>query len=105
MGVVPKMADDESSENIRFEVKKQFLLNPSEMDRYLLEFQGGSSPLLALGSCREGAGGGRRGRDGSKLRRSNTSPRKKGSPSVTWSSGGSFREGQYRKQHLGPTLT
>ncbi|XP_043981669.1 cortactin-binding protein 2 isoform X3 [Gambusia affinis] len=64
-----------------------------EMDRYLLEFQGGSSPLLALGSCREGAGGGRRGRDGSKLRRSNTSPRKKGSPSVTWSSGGSFREG------------
>ncbi|PWA30411.1 hypothetical protein CCH79_00017663 [Gambusia affinis] len=27
------------------------------------------------------------------LRRSNTSPRKKGSPSVTWSSGGSFREG------------
>uniref|UniRef100_A0A3B5L3N8 Cortactin-binding protein 2 n=1 Tax=Xiphophorus couchianus TaxID=32473 RepID=A0A3B5L3N8_9TELE len=76
-----------------------------EMDRYLLEFQGGSSPLPALSSCREGAGGGRRGRDGSKLRRSNTSPRKKGSPSVTWSSGGSFREGQYRKQHLGPTLT
>ncbi|XP_032403863.1 cortactin-binding protein 2 isoform X3 [Xiphophorus hellerii] len=64
-----------------------------EMDRYLLEFQGGSSPLPALSSCREGAGGGRRGRDGSKLRRSNTSPRKKGSPSVTWSSGGSFREG------------
>uniref|UniRef100_A0A3B5L3P8 Cortactin-binding protein 2 n=1 Tax=Xiphophorus couchianus TaxID=32473 RepID=A0A3B5L3P8_9TELE len=56
-------------------------------------FQGGSSPLPALSSCREGAGGGRRGRDGSKLRRSNTSPRKKGSPSVTWSSGGSFREG------------
>ncbi|XP_054878696.1 cortactin-binding protein 2 isoform X2 [Poeciliopsis prolifica] len=64
-----------------------------EMDRYLLEFQGGSSPLPALCSCREGAGGGRRGRDGSKLRRSNTSPRKKGSPSVTWSSGDSFREG------------
>uniref|UniRef100_A0A3B3VQ00 Cortactin-binding protein 2 n=1 Tax=Poecilia latipinna TaxID=48699 RepID=A0A3B3VQ00_9TELE len=67
-----------------------------EMDRYLLEFQGGLSPLPALSSCREGSGGGRRGRDGSKLRRSNTSPRKKGSPSVTWSSGGSFREGQYR---------
>ncbi|XP_014897790.1 cortactin-binding protein 2 isoform X1 [Poecilia latipinna] len=64
-----------------------------EMDRYLLEFQGGLSPLPALSSCREGSGGGRRGRDGSKLRRSNTSPRKKGSPSVTWSSGGSFREG------------
>uniref|UniRef100_A0A3B3UJ44 Cortactin-binding protein 2 n=1 Tax=Poecilia latipinna TaxID=48699 RepID=A0A3B3UJ44_9TELE len=65
---------------------------PRHMDRYLLEFQGGLSPLPALSSCREGSGGGRRGRDGSKLRRSNTSPRKKGSPSVTWSSGGSFRE-------------
>uniref|UniRef100_A0A096M0D9 Cortactin-binding protein 2 n=1 Tax=Poecilia formosa TaxID=48698 RepID=A0A096M0D9_POEFO len=67
-----------------------------EMDRYLLEFQGGLSPLPALSSCREG----RRGRDGSKLRRSNTSPRKKGSPSVTWSSGGSFREVVMMMQNL-----
>ncbi|XP_038136427.1 cortactin-binding protein 2 isoform X1 [Cyprinodon tularosa] len=64
-----------------------------EMDRYLLEFEGSSSPLPALGSCKGGAGERRRGRDGSKLRRSNTSPRKKGSPSSSWSSGGSFREG------------
>ncbi|KAM4734099.1 cortactin-binding protein 2 isoform 3-T3 [Anableps anableps] len=64
-----------------------------EMDRYLLEFQGSSSPLSALGSCRGSVGGGRRGRDGGKLRRSNTSPRKKGSLSLNWSSGGSFREG------------
>ncbi|MED6246944.1 hypothetical protein ATANTOWER_026554, partial [Ataeniobius toweri] len=63
-----------------------------EMERYLLEFQGSSSTLPALGSCKGGVGGGRRGRDSGKLRRSNTSPRKKGSPSLNWSSGGSFRE-------------
>ncbi|KAM4554337.1 cortactin-binding protein 2 isoform 2-T2 [Fundulus diaphanus] len=64
-----------------------------EMDRYLLEFEGSSSSLPALGSCKRGVGGERRGRDSGKLRRSNTSPRKKGSPSLNWSSGGSFREG------------
>ncbi|KAK5624126.1 hypothetical protein CRENBAI_010922 [Crenichthys baileyi] len=64
-----------------------------EMDRYLLEFQGSSSTLPALGSCKGVVGGGRQGRDSSKLRRSNTSPRKKGSPSLNWSSRGSFREG------------
>ncbi|XP_028304759.1 cortactin-binding protein 2 isoform X2 [Gouania willdenowi] len=62
-----------------------------EMDRYLLEFQGGTFPLSAIGSYKGGGAnvGGRRGRDGGKLRRSNTSPRKK----ENWSSGGSFREG------------
>ncbi|CAJ1056086.1 cortactin-binding protein 2 [Xyrichtys novacula] len=68
-----------------------------EIDRYLLEFRGGAFPLSAISSYRGngggGGGGGRRGRDGGKLRRSNTSPRKKGSPALNWSSGGSFREG------------
>nr|XP_054591041.1 cortactin-binding protein 2 [Nothobranchius furzeri] len=65
-----------------------------DMDRYLLEFRGSSFPLSALGFHKGSyVGGGRRGRDGSKLRRSNTSPRKKGGLSVNWSCGGSFREG------------
>ncbi|XP_040894555.1 cortactin-binding protein 2 [Toxotes jaculatrix] len=65
-----------------------------EIDRYLLEFRGGTLPLSAIGSYKgSGGGGGRKGRDGSKLRRSNTSPRKKGSPALNWSCGGSFREG------------
>ncbi|XP_060891945.1 cortactin-binding protein 2 [Labrus mixtus] len=65
-----------------------------EIDRYLLEFRGGAFPLSAIGSYRgsEG-GGGRKGRDSAKLRRSNTSPRKKGGPALNWSCGGSFREG------------
>ncbi|XP_059190607.1 cortactin-binding protein 2 [Centropristis striata] len=67
-----------------------------EIDKYLLEFRGGTFPLSAISSYKgsgTGGGGGRKGRDGSKLRRSNTSPRKKGSPASSWSSGGSFREG------------
>ncbi|KAF1386419.1 hypothetical protein PFLUV_G00094630 [Perca fluviatilis] len=65
-----------------------------EIDRYLLEFRGGSFPLSAIGSYKgSGGGGGRKGRDSGKLRRSNTSPRKKGSPALSWSSGGSFRDG------------
>ncbi|XP_041852606.1 cortactin-binding protein 2 isoform X2 [Melanotaenia boesemani] len=65
-----------------------------EIDRYLLEFQGSAFPLSALGSYKgSGSRRGRRGQDSSKLRRSNTSPRKKGSPSMNWSCGGSFREG------------
>ncbi|XP_073327435.1 cortactin-binding protein 2 isoform X2 [Pagrus major] len=65
-----------------------------EIDRYLLEFRGGTFPLSAIGSYKgSGGGGGRKGRDSSKLRRSNTSPRKKGSPALNWSCGGSFREG------------
>ncbi|XP_028286059.1 cortactin-binding protein 2 isoform X2 [Parambassis ranga] len=68
-----------------------------EIDRYLLEFRGGTFPLSAIGpykgSSSGSSGGGRRGRDGGKLRRSNTSPRKKASPASSWSSGGSFREG------------
>uniref|UniRef100_A0A8C2WYJ6 CortBP2/NAV1-like AAA+ ATPase lid domain-containing protein n=2 Tax=Cyclopterus lumpus TaxID=8103 RepID=A0A8C2WYJ6_CYCLU len=62
-----------------------------EIDRYLLEFRGGTFPLSAIGSYK--GGGARKGRDGGKLRRSNTSPRKKGGPALSWSSGGSFREG------------
>ncbi|XP_035011853.1 cortactin-binding protein 2 [Hippoglossus stenolepis] len=65
-----------------------------EIDRYLLEFRGGTLPLSTIGSFKgSGGGGGRKGRDGSKLRRSNTSPRKKGGPALNWSCGGSFREG------------
>ncbi|KAK2842717.1 hypothetical protein Q5P01_012917 [Channa striata] len=65
-----------------------------EMDRYLLEFRGGTFPLSFLGSYKGSSGGGsRKGRDSNKLRRSNTSPRKKGSPALNWSCGGSFREG------------
>lgn len=72
-----------------------FPLCPIEIDRYLLEFRGGAFPLSAIGSYKESGGGrGRKGRDGSKLRRSNTSPRKKGSPALNWSCGGSFREGE-----------
>lgn len=71
--------------------------SPAEIDRYLLEFRGGTFPLSAIGSYKGGGGGGgggRKGRDSGKLRRSNTSPRKKGSPASSWSSGGSFREGK-----------
>ncbi|XP_041795278.1 cortactin-binding protein 2 [Chelmon rostratus] len=66
-----------------------------EIDRHLLEFRGGTFPLSAIGSYKGsgGGGGGRKGRDSGKLRRSNTSPRKKGSPTLNWSCGGSFREG------------
>lgn len=71
------------------------------MDRYLLEFRGGAFPLSAIGSYKGGGGGGRKGRDGSKLRRSNTSPRKKGGPALNWSSGGSFREGKTAENRAG----
>ncbi|KAM4618923.1 cortactin-binding protein 2 isoform 2-T2 [Polymixia lowei] len=64
-----------------------------EIDRYLLEFRGGTFPLSAIGSCRGSGGGGRKGRDSGMWRRANTSPRKKGSPASSWSCGGSFREG------------
>ncbi|XP_062276407.1 cortactin-binding protein 2 [Scomber scombrus] len=66
-----------------------------EIDRYLLEFRGGTFPLSAIGSFKGSGsgGGGRKGRDSGKLRRSNTSPRKKGSPASNWSCGGSFRDG------------
>lgn len=64
----------------------------TEISRYMLEFQGSAFPLSALGSYEEGGGGRRRGRDTGKLRRSNTSPRKKQGPSLKWSGGGSFRE-------------
>ncbi|KAG7522929.1 cortactin-binding protein 2 [Solea senegalensis] len=69
-----------------------------EIDRYLLEFRGGTLPMSAIGSYKGsssggGGGGGRRGRDSGKLRRSNTSPRKKGSPALNWSCSSTFREG------------
>nr|AAR16331.1 cortactin-binding protein 2 [Tetraodon nigroviridis] len=69
-------------------------LRRQDMDKYLLEFRGGTFPLSGISSYRgSGGGGGRRGRDSSKLRRSNTSPRKKGGSTLKWSCGGSFREG------------
>lgn len=64
----------------------------SEIDRHLLEFQGGTFPLAAIGSCK--GSGGRKGRDSGMWRRANTSPRKKGSPTSNWTCGGSLREGQ-----------
>ncbi|KAM3870407.1 cortactin-binding protein 2 [Diretmus argenteus] len=65
-----------------------------EIDRYLLEFRGGTFPLSAIGSCKgSGSGGSRKGRDSGMWRRANTSPRKKGSPASNWSCGGSLREG------------
>ncbi|XP_061576915.1 cortactin-binding protein 2 [Cololabis saira] len=60
-----------------------------EMERHLLEFRGGTPPLSAIGSYK-GSGAGRRGRDAGKLRRSNTSPRKRGGNDATWSCGGSL---------------
>lgn len=70
-------------------------LSRLEMERFLPDFSGGSFPLSALASFKGatdgGRGGGRR-RDSGKLRRSNTSPRKRGGPGTGWSSGGSFRE-------------
>uniref|UniRef100_A0A3P8T2A8 Cortactin-binding protein 2 n=1 Tax=Amphiprion percula TaxID=161767 RepID=A0A3P8T2A8_AMPPE len=78
-------------------VNKAVLLGcplPRHLDRHLLEFRGGTFPLSAISSYKaSGGGGGRRGRDSGKLRRSNTSPRKKGSPALNWSCGSSFREG------------
>ncbi|XP_029697563.1 cortactin-binding protein 2 [Takifugu rubripes] len=69
-------------------------LRRHEMDRYLLEFRGGNFPLSGISSYKgSGGGGGRRGRDSGKLRRSNTSPRKKGGSTLKWSCSGSFREG------------
>uniref|UniRef100_A0A4W5RHP8 Cortactin binding protein 2 n=1 Tax=Hucho hucho TaxID=62062 RepID=A0A4W5RHP8_9TELE len=62
-----------------------------EIDRHLLEFQGGTFPLSAIGSCK--GSGGRKGRDSGMWRRANTSPRKKGSPASNWTCGGSLREG------------
>ncbi|XP_055795520.1 cortactin-binding protein 2 isoform X2 [Salvelinus fontinalis] len=62
-----------------------------EIDRHLLEFQGGTFPLAAIGSCK--GSGGRKGRDSGMWRRANTSPRKKGSPTSNWTCGGSLREG------------
>ncbi|XP_056137527.1 cortactin-binding protein 2 [Lampris incognitus] len=62
-----------------------------EIDRYLLEFQGGTFPLSAVGSCKGSGGGARKGRDSGLCRRANTSPRKKGSSTSDWSC--SLREG------------
>ncbi|KAJ8002742.1 hypothetical protein DPEC_G00162100 [Dallia pectoralis] len=62
-----------------------------EIDRYLLEFQGGNFPLSAIGSCK--GSGGRKGRSSGMWRRANTSQRKKGSTASNWSCGGSLREG------------
>ncbi|CAB1313481.1 unnamed protein product [Coregonus sp. 'balchen'] len=87
-----------SSSNLRLSSGQQavvkaalsILLNKA-IDRHLLEFQGGTFPLSAIGSCK--GSGGRKGRDSGMWRRANTSPRKKGSPTSNWSCGGSLREG------------
>ncbi|KAM9854831.1 cortactin-binding protein 2 [Aulostomus maculatus] len=74
-------------------VNKAVLLG-CPLPRHEIEFWGGNFPLSAIGSYKgSGGGGGRKTRDNSKLRRSNTSPRKKGSPASNWGCGGSFREG------------
>ncbi|RVE71314.1 hypothetical protein OJAV_G00050520 [Oryzias javanicus] len=67
-------------------------LPPPEISRFMLEFQGSAFPLSALGSGEDAGGGRRRERSAGKLRRSNTSPRKKQGSSLKWSGGGSFRE-------------
>ncbi|XP_026859765.2 cortactin-binding protein 2 isoform X1 [Electrophorus electricus] len=62
----------------------------SEMDGLLPEFRGGCFPLCSISSSYRK--GGRKGRDGGAWRRSNTSPRKKGS-SAGIPSSSSAREG------------
>ncbi|KAM9808246.1 cortactin-binding protein 2 [Neosynchiropus ocellatus] len=70
------------------------VLSGCPLPRHEMEFQGSAFPLSAIGAFKGGRGeGGRRARDSGKLRRSNTSPRKKTSPGSTWTSGCSFREG------------
>ncbi|KAL6479112.1 hypothetical protein MHYP_G00125450 [Metynnis hypsauchen] len=63
----------------------------SEIDRLLPEFRGGCFPLSSISSSYRK--GGRKGRDSGTWRRSNTSPRKKGSPASGRSSNSSLREG------------
>ncbi|XP_076848321.1 cortactin-binding protein 2 [Brachyhypopomus gauderio] len=63
----------------------------SEMDGLLSEFRGGYFPLSSISSSYRK--GGRKGRDGGAWRRSNTSPRKKGSLSAGRASSSSLREG------------
>ncbi|XP_077423671.1 cortactin-binding protein 2 [Vanacampus margaritifer] len=64
------------------------VLRGCPLPRHQVAFRGGAIPLTAIGSLK--GSGGRKCRD--KLRRSNTSPRKKGSPASSWT-GGSFRHG------------
>uniref|UniRef100_A0A3B4C4M1 Cortactin-binding protein 2 n=1 Tax=Pygocentrus nattereri TaxID=42514 RepID=A0A3B4C4M1_PYGNA len=64
----------------------------SEIDRLLPEFRGGCFPLSSISSSYRK--GGRKGRDSGAWRRSNTSPRKKGSPASGRSSNSSLLEGQ-----------
>ncbi|KAG9273218.1 cortactin-binding protein 2 [Astyanax mexicanus] len=63
----------------------------SEIDQLLPEFRGGCFPLSSVSSSYRK--GGRKGRDSGAWRRSNTSPRKKGSPAFGRSSNSSLREG------------
>ncbi|XP_061534047.1 cortactin-binding protein 2 isoform X1 [Phycodurus eques] len=65
------------------------VLRGCPLPRHEVAFRGGPIPMTAIGSFK-GSCGGRKCRD--KLRRSNTSPRKKGSPASSWT-GGSFRNG------------
>ncbi|XP_077453650.1 cortactin-binding protein 2 [Stigmatopora argus] len=65
------------------------VLRGCPLPRHEVVFRGGALPLTAMGSFK-GSGGGRKCRD--KLRRSNTSPRKRASPASSWT-GSSFRHG------------
>ncbi|KAJ8373510.1 hypothetical protein SKAU_G00040900 [Synaphobranchus kaupii] len=65
-------------------------LSRTEIDEHLPAFQGGSFPLLSLGSNK---GGAKKGRDSTGCRRASTSPRKKGNPAPSWRTGGTLREG------------
>ncbi|XP_077373386.1 cortactin-binding protein 2 [Festucalex cinctus] len=64
------------------------VLRGCPLPRHQVAFRGGAIPLTAIGSLK--GSGGRKCRD--KLRRCNTSPRKKGSSASSWT-GGSFRHG------------
>ncbi|XP_077567403.1 cortactin-binding protein 2 [Stigmatopora nigra] len=65
------------------------VLRGCPLPRHEVVFMGGALPLTATGSFK-GSSGGRKCRD--KLRRSNTSPRKRASPASSWT-GSSFRHG------------
>ncbi|KAG7455791.1 hypothetical protein MATL_G00244710 [Megalops atlanticus] len=79
-------------------ILQQCPLPRPEVDKYLSEFQGSRFPLLALGSCK--GVGRRKGRDNVAWRRANTSPRKKSSPSPSWSSSCTLREGSLSSNDL-----
>ncbi|KAM9816176.1 cortactin-binding protein 2 isoform X1 [Syngnathus typhle] len=66
------------------------VLRGCPLPRHEVAFRGGAIPLTAINSLKGSGGSGRKCRD--KLRRSNTSPRKRARPVSGWASG-SFRHG------------